>query len=515
MSILSRFSIALLGGVAMGLTVAPVSWWPLAWIALVPLWYLLLIEEKSLKKLLLYALIWGFCYHGFALFWITGIHPMTWMGVPWLASLAIALFCWLFITLWGAAIAITWAFLMFHVRRTFPRLSPLDALARILLGTALWCALESLWSQSPLWWTTIAYTQSPHNLPILQWGSISGFTTITAIIMALNASMAESIFLLRYSSRNFIFFLLPVSLCLGSHLWGLNAYHKPIEKSSTDAIKIGIIQGNIPNTLKLYPEGFRRAIEGYTSGYKILADRGVDAVLTPETALPYYWDDLAGDSSLYRAIITKKIPIWVGAFGRDEKGYTNSLFTVDGQGKTLSRFDKVILVPLGEYVPFEEILGKIIDRLSPLKTRLIPGNPGQVIETPFGRASVGICYESAYSEHFRLQTAMGGEFILTASNNAHYSPAMPAQHHAQDVMRAIESDRWMARATNTGYSAFVDPRGNTLWISGINTYELHAETIYRRQTKTLYTRWGNWFTKVLVIFGLILWIGRIRQRRLG
>ena len=61
---------------------------------------------------------------------------------------------------------------------------------------------------------------------------------------------------------------------------------------------------------------------------------------------------------------------------------------------------------------------------------------------------------------------------------------MPTQHHAHDVMRAIETDRWAARATNTGYSAIVDPHGHTLWISEIDRYAIHAGTIYRRQNQT-------------------------------
>jgi apolipoprotein N-acyltransferase len=73
-------------------------------------------------------------------------------------------------------------------------------------------------------------------------------------------------------------------------------------------------------------------------------------------------------------------------------------------------------------------------------------------------------------------------------------------------MRAIETDRWAARATNTGLSAFVDPHGKTLWISGHNTYETHAETIYRRQTQTLYTRWGDWLTPLLVILSILVLI---------
>src|SRR6476469_358710 len=96
----------LVGGILMGLTTAPVSAWPLAWIALVPLWVAVVGSTpiQNLKSKIQNSLVWGIGYHGLALFWITGIHPMTWMGVPWLASIAIALFCWTFITLWGAAL---------------------------------------------------------------------------------------------------------------------------------------------------------------------------------------------------------------------------------------------------------------------------------------------------------------------------------------------------------------------------------------------------------------------------
>ncbi|MFM8009254.1 MAG: apolipoprotein N-acyltransferase, partial [Dolichospermum sp.] len=62
------------------------------------------------------------------------------------------------------------------------------------------------------------------------------------------------------------------------------------------------------------------------------------------------------------------------------------------------------------------------------------------------------------------------------------------------------------RATNTGYSAFINPHGETLWKSGYNTYETHAETIYPRQTQTLYVRWGDWLMIVLLILGFLGWV---------
>ncbi|NEP22605.1 apolipoprotein N-acyltransferase [Moorena sp. SIO3I6] len=651
----------------MGLTPSPTEAWPLAWIALVPLWFIV-VRGQSIRGNALSGLIWGIGYHGLALSWITGIHPMDWMGVPWLASIAIALFCWIFITLWGALLVAVWAIAISitqSITASFAPLAPqlwgvlelkspriggfrglaakgnevnssenrckfpstkatqqrdinpdinpdinlpiptqnyflLTSCLRVLIGTGLWCGIETLRSMSPLYWSSLSYTQSPHNLIILHLGQLSGPITVTAAIVAVNGLIAESGLTLNQFNLNQLkvsrlkvsrlkvgrfnvgrfnvgrfnvgrfnvgrfnvgrlnvesyhnnlepstptnlepstptnlepstptnlqpstptnlepstptnlepstLLGIAIGLLISLHLLGWLLYSKPIEQSKDSAINVGIIQGNIPNEIKLYSAGWQRAIKGYTTGYQTLADQKVDAVLTPETALPFLWEEQVRTvSSFYSAILDKGVLVWVGGYGQRGRSLTNSLFTVTGTGETFSRYDKVKLVPLGEYIPFEEFLGRLIDRLSPLDAHLAPGKPDQLVETPFGQAVVGICYESAFPDHFRYQAAAGGQFIITASNNAHYSNTMPAQHYAQDVMRSIETDRWTVRATNTGYSGIVDPHGKTLWLSGINTYELHADTIYRRQTQTLYVRWGNWLTPVLLGLGGIGWL---------
>jgi apolipoprotein N-acyltransferase len=572
--IASPFSllIALASGILMGLTVAPVGAWFLAWIALAPLWVLVVTTPKHSSLLAPHSLplLWGIGYHGVALFWITGIHPMTWMGVPWLSSLAIALFCWIFITLWGAALVVGWgvgmkallnwriptlksllpnaktqktlcAFARQLLQRREPHASRLNggnprtvlapqrtgsslrdkiplSLVRLLIGVALWCGLESLWSAGPLWWSSLSYTQSPHNLPILHLGQLSGASAVTAAIVAVNGLFAEAwIAVVGAHSRapiqgsrktSVVFCLLPFAFCLLLHLLGYSLYSRPLIQSPDTVLKVGIVQGNVPNKIKLYPEGFRKAIEGYTTGYQTLADRGVDAVLTPEGALPFRWNDVQR-TSFYSAVKERGVVAWLGLFGDKKGGYTNSIFTLLSNGQIFSRYDKSKLVPIGEYVPFQEILGGIVSRLSPLDEHQIAGAPNQLFDTPFGRAIVGICYESAFPERFRYQAAAGGQFILSPSNDAHYSAAMPAQHHALDIMRAIETDRWAVRAVNTGYSAFVDPHGKTVWISGHNTYEIHSETIYRRQTKTLYVRWGDWLTPMLMVVAVVVWLVRL------
>ena len=177
------------GGVLMG--IAPVNAWPLAWVAMVPLWSLVyrLPSRQGLAGFWLGGALWGIAYHGTALSWITGLHPLTWMGVPWLGSIVIALFAWLFITLWGAAIGLTWMALMRAVSSRFR----IFGTCRVVLGTALWCAVEFVWSSGPLYWTSLSYTQSPGNLWVLQLGQLSGPITVSAAIVAVNGLIAEGI----------------------------------------------------------------------------------------------------------------------------------------------------------------------------------------------------------------------------------------------------------------------------------------------------------------------------------
>jgi apolipoprotein N-acyltransferase len=522
-----QLGVALTGGVLMGITPAPVEAWGLAWIALVPLWVLVVNAAKQqhpYKSAIALAVAWGFGYHGLALFWVTGVHPMTWMGVPWLASVAIALFCWLFITFWGVALVTSWSLGMVFLEKAKAKKTrandSLLVLTRVLAGVALWCGLEAFWGLGALYWTSLSYTQSPHNLVILHLGQLSGPMTVTAALVAVNGLLAEAWIRyqelrlrglksenspLKFVEKPTTLVMVATGLLIVLHLMGLGLYSRALAQSPETALKVGIIQGNIPNTIKLYDEGRRRAITNYTNGYRTLADQGVDAVLTPEGALPFFQSKLRG-SDFVSAVREKGVVAWLGAFGEQGNSYTNSLFTIASDGEIFSRYNKVKLVPIGEYVPFERVLGMIIQRLSPLEEHQTAGLPDQVFETPFGRVIVGICYESAFASHFRAQAARGGEFILTASNNAHYSQAMPAQHHAQDVMRAIETDRWAVRATNTGYSGVVDPHGRTVWMSDINTYEIHADTVYRRNTRTLYVGWGDWLTPVLGVSALGCWV---------
>ncbi|MFE4104874.1 apolipoprotein N-acyltransferase [Almyronema epifaneia] len=515
-----RSLLIFLSGLLMGLAPAPLNAWPLAFLALVPLWVVLLSSashaatSQTQSRFLLwrYPLLWGLGYHGLALSWITYLHPLTWMGIPWIGSLAIALFAWGFITLWGAALVMIWfgglRWLYFGSKSL-----PMAAWFRILAATALWCSLETVWSWGPLYWTSLSYTQSPGNLALLHLGQLSGQFTVTAVIVAFNGCLAEAWVSRRQasSSQPRLLILAATGLMLTSYLVGYGLKWSAPADNPQQLIRAGLIQGNVPTRIKLTPAGERQAIAGYTQGYLNLVNQGVDLVITPEGALPLIWrQPVPSQNPLYQAVLQRQVPLWLGTFAIAENSnpvqLTQSLLAIDGSGKTVGRYNKVKLVPLGEYIPFESILGRLIQRLSSLEGSLKPGDNQQRFNTSFGPVAVGICYESAYGEIFRHQVAGGGQLLVMVSNNDPYPPYMMAQDHAQDVMRAIETDRWAIRVTNTGLSGIVDAHGHTLWLSEPNRYMLHAASVYRRRSQTLYVRWGNWLTPALLLAATLCWV---------
>lgn len=522
---------AALGGIAMAIAAAPWGLWPLAWIAAHPLWQLALSPQVSRGQGLRGTIFWGLGYHGLILAWLWGLHPLTWLGISWGASVAIALGCWALVTLWGTLQGVLWWGLM----RWFTQTGFTQTAARrsrglgsiVVLGTALGCGLDWLWSYSPLYWDPWAFTQSPHNPWILHLGQLSGPQTITAALWGVNGLLA-----LARSPRDLGRIL---GLLLSLHLLGASLMATALPDPPDQTLRMGVIQGNIPTRQKLTPAGLELAQTRYSQSYETLANQGVQAVLLPEGAFPWFWGDgLNREGVFLEAIARHRLPAWVGTFvmdtsgtdarGTDARGihappptpssYTQSLIGISSpSGTWTSRYNKVRLVPLGEYIPLQPWLGRFLGRLSSLSATMEAGLPNQQFQTPWGRAAVGICYEPAFARLFQPQIAAGAEFILTSSNLDPYGRVLMAQHEAHDVMRAIESDRWLLRATNTGYSGAISPRGQVQRLAN-NRVIAAPFTLYRRSHQTLYTRWGDWFTPCLGAIAILQMLYRRTKPRI-
>jgi apolipoprotein N-acyltransferase len=479
------------GSVALGLAAPPTNIWPLAWIALIGLWLCAL--EVTPRRGFFLGWLLGTGYNLILLQWILGVHPLEWMGIPWWPSLGIAVGSWVVASTFEGLTVGLWSMGMAFVAKRCP--SPL----RVIFGVGLWLGIHWFWHQGDLAfpWGDLALTQTS-NLWVLQGVNLSGAAGLTGLVIAVNGLCAESIRAKAWRPAGVAFVI--IGLWCGYGLWRLSVFQE-----TESPLTLGIVQGNITQQRKWAPGSLNEIIHTYTEGYVALSRQGVSAVIIPETAIPVYWER-ARASSLGTALAQEKTPLFLGAFDQRQDQLSNTLFAIDGKGVVQGTYDKDHLVPLGEQIPYKQVFGLLIQKLSPLKQELADGASNQVFSSPLGRLAAGICYDSAFGVGFRTQVAKGAHWILSVTNDAWFGPSMPAQHHGHEVLRAVETDRWLVRASNTGTSGSIDPTGKTVILTPRDQYRAFVTTIYPRNSRTLYVEWGDWVTPLLVSSAVLIGI---------
>jgi apolipoprotein N-acyltransferase len=246
------------------------------------------------------------------------------------------------------------------------------------------------------------------------------------------------------------------------------------------------------------------------------ANAGAVLVLWPESALPYR---VEGDDA-YRELLVSEarrlgIRIVLNAVGGSaDDGYTNSVYVVSPAGVEPTRYDKVRLVPFGEFVPwwarvaFARSLVREVGSFS-------AGDEPVVLDAgvPLGMA---VCYEVVFADLIAAEVRSGARLLATVTNDGWYGYSWaPSQHLAQVVLRAAESRRWTARAALTGISGFVSPSGRVvgrldLGQTGVSTAVLEpAGSIGPR------TALGDWWLGLTAVVGLVLLAAGRRDRGRG
>ncbi|MFO7570478.1 MAG: apolipoprotein N-acyltransferase [Smithellaceae bacterium] len=157
------------------------------------------------------------------------------------------------------------------------------------------------------------------------------------------------------------------------------------------------------------------------------------------------------------------------------------------------KYDKMHLVPFGEYIPFKKILF-FVDKMVQAIGEVLPGQSYVVMSVNEKTLSTVICFEIIFPDLVRKFVDNGAQFLLTITNDAWYGrSAAPYQHFAMAAFRAIENRTAIARAANTGISGFIDPYGRILAQSDIYVEDALVHTIPLRTTTTFYTQYGNVF----------------------
>jgi apolipoprotein N-acyltransferase len=187
----------------------------------------------------------------------------------------------------------------------------------------------------------------------------------------------------------------------------------------------------------------------------------------------------------------------------------NSAVLVSPNGDWVSRYDKVHLVPFGEYVPFQKLLA-FAGGLTQAVGDFSPGNSREPLNAGGVKLGVFICYESIFPDEVRQFAAQGAQVFVNISNDGWYGDSGAyAQHLNQSRMRAIENNRWLLLATNTGVTASVDPNGRIVARLQRKVRAALAAPYALTDVTTLYTRHGDWFAYLCAIISAGILLMRI------
>lgn len=243
----------------------------------------------------------------------------------------------------------------------------------------------------------------------------------------------------------------------------------------------------------------------------------VNLVVWPESPAPFFLNDDRFVSTISAIARRTNDFVVAGSLGvRPAAGGENLLYNsaalVNPQGQIAARYDKVHLVPFGEYIPLQRLLS-FAQSLTREVGTFARGSDRWPLDAGAAKLGVFICYESVFPGEVRQFADHGAQVFVNISNDGWFgNSGAPEQHLNVARMRAIENERWLLRATNTGITASIDPFGRVVAQAPTGTrttllapYSLRAET-------TFYTRYGDWFPCLCAIISLV---GLLFRRRLG
>jgi len=311
--------------------------------------------------------------------------------------------------------------------------------------------------------------------------------------------------------------LLAAGLVLALVLsYGVIQLRKPEAKGT---FNVSVIQGNIEQDQKWDTALQMQVIGVYERLTLKAAKQRPDLVLWPETATPFYFNcpreaDQKQTADLERFVKKSRVPILFGSPtfeilpGRVVH-LRNSAFLLSPEGTTLAEYHKFHLVPFGEYVPLKSVLF-FVDKMVQAIGDFQSGSEYTVMAVPVPgqqdvKVSTVICYEIIFPDLVRRFVDRGATVITTITNDAWFGrTAAPYQHFSMAVFRAVENRVPVARAANTGISGFIDAKGKILQTSGLFVEADLMQALAPGSTKTFYTRYGDIFSYLCVIFTLIL-----------
>jgi apolipoprotein N-acyltransferase len=379
-----------------------------------------------------------------------------------------------------------------------------------LLFAAVWTGVE--WLRGRLFtgfpWLTLGYSQSD------TW--LRGFVPVGGVLLAsfVTALCAAWLMQLSGATRARLPRRAAASAVSLLALWAAGAalIHAPWTQDTGASLDVALLQGNVQQRLKWRPEQKAATLVLYAGMTREVW--GHDLILWPETAIPDFahrvrdfLDDLRAESLEHRGDVLIGLPV------RSEDGdrYYNALLSLKHPNVY---YHKRHLVPFGEYLPWRELIGPLARFLGVRFDDYSTGTSLRPLLHLDGvPAGMSICYEDIFGEEMR-QALPEAAYLINVSNDAWFGDSLaPHQHLQMARLRALETGRWLLRATNTGISALIAPDGRIA--RQAPQFERHTLTgrITLREGATPYVRWGD--APLLTVLTLCLLAAAVWRRRVA
>ena len=454
---LKRYGWGILSGIVLALCFPTWGLFPLAWLALVPLFACAF--RRTPRECFVLFFVSGYAFYAVLLQWL--LTNFYWAG-GW-AFWGLAVLCAILAAYWGVLGAL-WAWLR-------DRCAWLPAVATIIV---LWPAMEFLQARmfSGFGWGSLAYSQGK-DLALLQWAAIGGAPLVSTILVAGNVLVAQTVIERSHRVLGLAGALVLVAV---AHAAGWALLDEP---DYSEQFSVGLVQADFPLEMKWDHEYTAEMVRNAAEKSRLLArQEPVDLFVWPEALVMTDIDEPAIGDQL--ASLTKETgtPLFTGSHrgNPDTGGGLNSSYLIGVDGKVIDHYDKCHLAPFGEYTPFSDYL--------PFVAKVVPaiGNieAGTELKTlSFDSHTFGplICFEVLFAPMAEELRERGAEFLIVITNLGWFgsSSAIPQELDVARV-RAIETRLPLAHCANTGISGVFDPWGR---FTGIRLYPVNAERAVR------------------------------------
>jgi len=477
-----KYLLALFCGLLFPLGFSPFDYWPITILSISLVLYL--VNKKADDSTFLLGFSYGLGKWGFGISWVyVSIHYHGEQGI--FSSFLITSSFILFLSLYTG--------LAFYLMTRFKTSN--KNLNYLLLFPVVWVTVEIIRSY--------LFTGFPWLIVGVSWAgtSVGGWIpvigTYGASILSVMISGCLVLFFknkrkMHWSPALIIMIILLSSFTLSKINW----------TKEISTIQASIYQPNLTLKEKWSSEGVKKTMSMINNSISN-AQEG-EFIIFPETAIIFDKEDFnSWFSDIEKEAQLRNISLISGIIAKDPKNPSliERYNRIEGFGAIKGHYDKIHLVPFGEYVPLRYYLDKFLDILGINLINTLPGESYNLLKADNIAVSASICYEIAFSDLVR-KTAKKGNLLVTISNDTWFGSSIgPEQHLEIAQSRALEHQKSLIRATNSGISAIIDKKGNIVSRQGFFEDKQIKEKVFIYEGKTPFSVVGNWF-----IYGYIVLI---------